>query len=114
MIDCGTGHPFELWSQVLLLVRRVLYLLRFVTLVLNGSHSVEYPHPPLQVQGIKPMQIIKNIPSRADSIHSAMATSRRGDEYYRSLYAKEPDFQRLALQDADFKAMWDHKRGTSA
>lgn len=43
-----------------------------------------------------------------------MATSRRGDEYFRSLYAKEPDFQRLALQDADFKAMWDHKRGTSA
>lgn len=45
---------------------------------------------------------------------SAMATSRRGDEYYRSLYAKEPDFHRLALQDADFKAMWDHRYSTRA
>lgn len=45
---------------------------------------------------------------------SAMATSRRGDEYYRSLYAKEPDFHRLALQDADFKAMWDHTHKTRA
>lgn len=42
----------------------------------------------------------------------AMANSRRGDEYYRSLYAKEPDFHQLALQDADFKAMWDHRRRT--
>ncbi|KAG8161175.1 hypothetical protein KVR01_009439 [Diaporthe batatas] len=34
-----------------------------------------------------------------------MATSSRGDEYYRSLYAQEPNFQRLALRDADFKAI---------
>ncbi|KAI3395857.1 hypothetical protein diail_794 [Diaporthe ilicicola] len=34
---------------------------------------------------------------------STMTNSRRVDEYYRGLYAKEPDFQRLALQDAAFK-----------
>lgn len=34
-----------------------------------------------------------------------MANSHGGDEYYRSLYEEEPDFHRLGLQDADFKAM---------
>lgn len=38
-----------------------------------------------------------------------MTASRRGDAYFQSLYAKEPDFQRLALHDADFRAMWDHE-----
>lgn len=43
-----------------------------------------------------------------------MAPPRREDEYYRGLYAKEPDFHRLALQDADFKAMWVLRRRTLA
>ncbi|POS69274.1 hypothetical protein DHEL01_v212331 [Diaporthe helianthi] len=41
---------------------------------------------------------------------ATMATSRRDDEYYRSLYAEEPDFQDLALQDADFQAILSPSR----
>lgn len=40
------------------------------------------------------------------SFHSsAMTSALSKDVYFRFLYASEPDFQRLALHDADFRAM---------